>query len=49
MNCRKIKGKIVMHCVRCLVTFQVDIVFVPATKDYDTFILIVQNHRCKPI
>ena len=37
-----------MHCERCSVGFQVDI-FVLDTKDYDTYILMVQMYRCKPI
>ena len=37
-----------MHCVRCSVSFQVDI-FGLASKDYDIFILMVQIYKWKPI
>ena len=37
-----------MQRVRCSVSFQVDI-FVLATKDLDTFYLMVQIYSCKPI
>ena len=35
-----------MHCVKCSISFQVDI-FLLATKDQDTIIMMVQNYRCK--
>ena len=37
-----------MHCVKCSVSFHVDI-FVLATKDYNTFIFMVKIYSCKPI
>ena len=40
-------GKILMHFVKCSVSFQVDI-FVLVTKDY-TIILMVQINSSKPI